>query len=319
MPRPTRHTPLPPAETEDAYDALPREHPAYVPFARDIAHELNIACEAAPERLPGGSLPVYGLGAEAVVKLYPACCAEEGPREADVLAALESTPVPAPALRARGQRDGWRYVVMQRLPGRLWSDVDAALTDRDHIGLARQLGRLTASLHATKTPFDWPGRDWSRFEARQRAGAAARQRRLGLETRWVDQIEPFLAASPMPAEPHVLLHTELMRQHVFVQRAERGWTVSGIFDFEPARIGPASYDLASIGLFVAAGDARLMHAFLDGYGLPAADRDSALQRRCMAWALLHQYSHLPWYLKQLPAPAARTLHDLARRWWPLDA
>jgi len=263
-------------------------------------------------------LPVYGLGSSAVVKLYPPCFATEGPREAAVLGALGPIDaIPSPALRADGERDGWRFVVMGRLPGRLWSDVDGALTADDRRSLAHQLGRITAALHRVEPRFDWPERRWADFEARQRAGAVARQMGLGLDARWLAHIASFLERFAPPAGPHVLLHTELMRQHAFVEQAADGWRVTGIFDFEPARIGPAGYDLASVGLFVAAGSAPLMHAFLDGYGMPRAQRTLDLQRRCLAWALLHEYSHLPWYLERLPAPDAHDLDDLARRWWPL--
>lgn len=303
---------LPPADTGALYDALPRAHPAYADAARAVAAELDLP-PSAPARLPGGSLPVLALGPRWVIKLYPPFCAEEGPREADVLRALMACDdIPAPSLRATGDRDGWRWVVMGRLPGRLWADVDPALSDAERLELARQTGRITAALHRAKPDFDWPDRDWAAFVARHRAGAAARQARLGLDPAWLAQIEPFLADTPLPDRPRVLLHTEIMREHLFVD----GGRVVGLFDFEPARVGVAEYDLASVGLFVAAGDPALMHAFLDGYGGSGA-RDLALQRRCLAWALLHEYSHLPWYLERLPAPGAATLDDLARRWWPL--
>jgi len=38
----------------------------------------------------------------------------------------------------------------------------------------------------------------------------------------------------------------------------------------------------------------------------------------VAWALLHRYSNLPWYLQRLPTQGAATLEQLAARWWPLD-
>lgn len=307
---------LPPADTESAYDGLPADHPAYRAFADALAPRFGLP--GASERLAGGSLPVYALGPTAVVKLYPPYCAEEGPREADVLDALGRHPdVPAPALWGQGSHDGWRWVVMQRLRGRLWSDVDAGLKPAERRQLAHRLGRIAAALHRVAPTFDWPKRTWPAFEAGQRAGAAARQARLGLAESWVAQIDPFLEQLPTADGPEVLLHTELMRQHVFVETDGAGWQISGVFDFEPARLGPAGYELASVGLFVAQGDPALLHAFLDGYGWPRGERTPGFQRRCLGWALLHQYSHLPWYLKRLPAPDAQTLDDLARRWWPL--
>jgi hygromycin-B 7''-O-kinase len=43
--------------------------------------------------------------------------------------------------------------------------------------------------------------------------------------------------------------------------------------------------------------------------------DDALPRRLLAYALLHRYSDLPWWLEQLPLPPAPTLDALATHWW----
>jgi hygromycin-B 7''-O-kinase len=43
----------------------------------------------------------------------------------------------------------------------------------------------------------------------------------------------------------------------------------------------------------------------------------ALPRRLLAYALLHRYSDLPWWLAQLPPPPAPTLDALAAHWWRL--
>jgi hypothetical protein len=46
--------------------------------------------------------------------------------------------------------------------------------------------------------------------------------------------------------------------------------------------------------------------------------DGGLQRRLLAYALLHRHSNLPKYLQNLPAPPAQTPGALAGRWWRLD-
>jgi hygromycin-B 7''-O-kinase len=38
----------------------------------------------------------------------------------------------------------------------------------------------------------------------------------------------------------------------------------------------------------------------------------------MAYALLHRYSNLRWYLERLPSPGVTSLDALAMRWWSLD-
>ena len=53
-----------------------------------------------------------------------------------------------------------------------------------------------------------------------------------------------------------------------------------------------------------------------GYGHPPSDTGPAFARRLLAYALLHRYSNLPWYLKRIPPPAnAITLDALADAWF----
>ena len=129
---------------------------------------------------------------------------------------------------------------------------------------------------------------------------------------------PSCSAGPArPTREQVLLHTEIMREHLLVEPAGSGWRLSGLFDFEPAMRGAREYEFASIGLFVSGGDARALRCILRAYGYAEAALDNALQNRLMAMALLHRYSNLPWYLQRLPLPGAQRLEQLAAHWWKL--
>ncbi len=120
-----------------------------------------------------------------------------------------------------------------------------------------------------------------------------------------------------PRVQHVLLHTEIMREHLTVDETGSTPTLAGLFDFEPAMLGAPEYEFASVGLFVACGDGRALRRVLLAYGYAPHALDEALQCRFMAYALLHRYSNLRWYLERIPADGATTLEQLATRWWPL--
>lgn len=47
---------------------------------------------------------------------------------------------------------------------------------------------------------------------------------------------------------------------------------------------------------------RVLRRLLTAFGYRDDQLDSALQRRLLAYALLHRYSNLPRYLQLLPAP-----------------
>ncbi|MET9358192.1 phosphotransferase [Streptomyces sp. NPDC006617] len=117
-----------------------------------------------------------------------------------------------------------------------------------------------------------------------------------------------MASVPLPRDPdRCLLHTEVMRQHLLVD--PDGWRPTGLFDFEPAMIGYRAHDFVGVGLFVTGGDPDLLARLAKAYG--HTFEPSVL----LAYTLLHVYSDLPWYLRELPVPAAETLPSLAEAWF----
>jgi len=113
-----------------------------------------------------------------------------------------------------------------------------------------------------------------------------------------------------------LLHTEIMREHLLVQHGPTGWKFSGLFDVEPAMLGAAEYEFASVGLFFSCGESRVLRCVLLAYGYQEQQLGPELQHRLMAYALLHRYSNLPWWLDRLPPQhGATTLQALAHLWW----
>ncbi len=308
---------LPPADTRRAWLDARRDEARLAAGAAEVARRHGLCGPVV--RFADGSLPVFALGDETVLKLYPPFYRGDSAVEESALRTLEGRlPVPTPAVRHAGDLDGWRYVVMSRLRGRslaaAWPEVPGP--DRD--ALLEDLGRAIAALHAVDHRLaDILRPDWPAFLAEQAASCVERQRAHGLAEEWCRQIPEFLAANaPPPDAPPVLLHTEVMREHLLVERAGGRWRLSGLLDFEPAMAGAAEYEFASVGLFVTAGEPGALGRVLSAYrGRPAAP-DAAESRRFLAFALLHRYGNLRWYLERLPPPPGATrLADLAQVWW----
>jgi hygromycin-B 7''-O-kinase len=98
-----------------------------------------------------------------------------------------------------------------------------------------------------------------------------------------------------------------MRQHFLVDPAAHRLT--GLFDFERAMIGDRAYDFVGVGLFVTRGDPELLARLALSYGRTFAP-DVLL-----ACTLLHVYSNLPSYLRELGTPPEATLPALAQAWF----
>ena len=313
-------TTLPPAASQDAFTTVCQDEAALRPGVQRLGRLLGVDASVLT-RYPAGSRPVYASG-ELVLKLFPPVDMSGCRVEAGVLAAVAGRlPVATPQVHATGEHDGWGYVLMSRLPGvpldTVWSQAGAAERDR----LAGQLGETIAALHQLtppEIPGWWPA-DWPSFVTQQRGQCAAEQRSLGLAGSWADQLDGFLAEVAPPSGSPVLLHTEIMSEHLLVTQSPGGsWRLSGLIDFEPAMRGEREYEFVGAGVFVARGDARFLTRTLTAYGYRRDQLGPGLRRRLLAWAILHRYSSLRAWMRQLPVPAAPTLHALADCWFATE-
>jgi hygromycin-B 7''-O-kinase len=310
---------FPLAASPDGWDALLADDAALAAGVAMIAQRHGLA-GAAVRRYDSGSVPVYALGERHVLKLFPPNQGAFAEVEAKVLAFLAGAlPVATPELVAAEVIDGWHALLMTQLRGERLVDAWPLLSPAERDRLADDLGRSLAAMHALDAAALAPIEPaWDEFIAAQTVSAVERQRRRGLDSHWLDQIEAFLSAwKPASGSTRHLLHTEVMREHLLVEPGNEGWQLSGLFDFEPAMLGDPAYEFASVGLFVACGDPRVLRRILLGCGYPHASLTPALACRFMAHALLHRYSNLRWYLERLPPQGATTLEQLAQRWWPM--
>lgn len=109
-----------------------------------------------------------------------------------------------------------------------------------------------------------------------------------------------------------------MRAHVLAVQGAAGWSLSGVINFEPAMIGAAEYEFGAVGLFLTCGSGPALRTLLRAYGYRDSELRESLQRRFLAYTLLHRYSNLRRYLELLPPPGSvTTLEGLAARWWAL--
>ncbi|BEL08039.1 aminoglycoside 3'-phosphotransferase/choline kinase family protein [Actinoplanes sichuanensis] len=299
---------MPKAESAEAFDAL--DEGVLRAGAEELLRELGV--DAAAHRFASGSLPVYAAG-ELVLKLFPQVYRSEFPVETGVLRAIHGQlPIATPRVTAAGERDGWGFVLMERMPGTPLTGVWDRIAPGDRDRLADELGTAVAALHALAPPEidDWWPDDWDGFVAGQRAGCVDRQRSRGLSEAWLDRIPEALDVD-LTDRRRVLLHTEIMRDHLLVAPGADGrWRFSGLIDFEPAMRGAPEYEFVGVGCFVAEGDRRFLGRFLRAYRHPV---DDGFPRRMVAWSLLHYFSNLPAWMKRLP-PAA-SFDELAERWF----
>jgi hygromycin-B 7''-O-kinase len=258
---------------------------------------------------------VFAVG-DVIVKLYPPRFAGlAAPELAVLLRMAGALPVATPEVHASGVLKGWPYLVMSRLPGRAVHEVWAGLDTTEQRQITAEVGELAATIHALPTS-ELPEleADWPRLVRERSAGCVARHREQHAPEPLLEQIPNFLArAAPLyPARfPLAIVTGDLHDYHLLVERRSGLWRLSGLFDFDDARLGFAEYDLAATALFLCAGRSELLHTLFAAYGVQ--ELDEVLGRRLLAYTLLHRYRELRWVLREyVNGEQPATLDELAR-------
>src|SRR5678816_4017503 len=161
-------------------------------------------------RFASGSVPVFAVGDEYVVKLFPAAERAFFNTETAALTRIDrGLSIPTPHLVAAGERSQWLYVVMTRLSGCSLAEAWQAIGTHDRRELISQVGVALAELHAVTTDGLTPLTvDWPCFVDAQRASCRERQLAKGLGDPWVDLLDEFLATwTPADDGARALLHT----------------------------------------------------------------------------------------------------------------
>jgi hygromycin-B 7''-O-kinase len=338
-------------ENLEGYRRLFTDLALWRPYAQEVCRRNHFSpSEAVRGTLPG-TCPTFIVDERWVVKFFGRLFEGERAfaveREANRLAAQLAGPGPAADSRiawarllASGTLGGeddwpWPYLIFEYVPGVSIGTVRDQLSAADRQQTARALGSSLRRLHAIPLEgspvFANSHQPFLRFLQEQRAGLAERLRAWGsLPARLIEQVDGFLPALEELIEwdrpPH-LIHADLTGDHLLGSWDAGGriaggrdagggnagrWTSLALIDFGDAMTGSLYYELTALHLDMFAGERSMLAAFLEGYGLSAAQRAS-LPRRALAAALLHRFDAFAGQGAALAS--ASSLDQLAQALW----
>jgi hygromycin-B 7''-O-kinase len=302
---------LPLVTTTEQFRALNLRDSCFIDAARAVFARSNRTVNSTS--LPSnGSLPVVFADDIAAVKFFPPLYADESEREIKALRFLSQHDVPK--LLGAGEIHGWQYVLMSKLAGHSLKELWPNFSPETRRLACAQIGKKLRKIHDVNLPAgDFDLTSWASFLSSQKLACFSRHEKLGLREDLLKQIPAFIDSVDFGSHRLSFLHTEVMRDHVFFNIVDEQIIFSGFIDFEPSMVGPFEYDFASIGIFVTSGDREALRAFFEGYGNLDQVSNREFRRRIMAYALLHKYSNLKWYLQFMPN--ADSLDELAELWW----
>jgi hygromycin-B 7''-O-kinase len=315
---------LPHVPSLDVYRTIYHKEALWRPAIGAICQRHGLT-EASFERGPDGTHLVYYVDSEIVVKLFVPLFGADAVAEQLVLRHLQGgLEIQTATILHQGEIDGWRYLVMTRVPGIPLEEAWSGIPSERRRVIARQTGALICHLRSVPTHgLEALSVDWSAFVEEQLLTAVERQRGWNLSPRVLDDIRAYLAnvAHHLTAEfPPTLVLADITREHILVSESKGHWGVVGYVDFGDAFVAHPDYELVAPGLDVARGDARLQRELLLGAGYTEEELDEALRQRLMAFTLIHRFVRLGEFLPVVPgAPAASSTERLARILWPLTA
>lgn len=290
------------------FDALQQDPARWI----GVVAALGARYTGAPAIPAGeGTVLVALLGREWVLKLYPPFLRDHFEFERAMLGLLQGRlSLPTPHLVDSAEHAGWPYLVMTQLPGTPLDRVWPTLQQSDRCALLREIGRLTAEVHALPPgPMTALAPRWADFLQGQRERCHGRQQRTGLPAHLLAQLESFLQG-PMPDGSDVILTGEYTPFNLLHQ----GSGLSAMFDFGDGLVGPREYDWLGPLCFLAAGDAARIDALFDGYHGRAFDRGR--REALLRLLLLHRYSNLKAQIALPGWQAAPDFGALAALIWP---
>jgi hygromycin-B 7''-O-kinase len=299
-----------------------RADPAqWLPIALDIARSHGLTC-AAPHVFATGTNVVVALDEKLILKIFPPFLRSQFVSERGSLAQLRGQlRIAIPEIVIEGERDGWPYLVITRLPGILGGQAWPSLPEADKERVLAEIGETIAEVQ--RAPIGALARiepDWGTFMRGQIAGCRARHERLGLPQKFLRGLDELLrdTAALIPLDrPPVILTGEYIPENFLLSGDGDGWRLAGLIDFGDVMTGRGEYDLLGPSAFMTAGMPRRVRSLFGGFGYSAADITPELKRRLMALMLLHRFSDPVrsiciegWQQK------AADLHELQDVLWP---
>ena len=316
LPNTPRAPLFPPADTLTAVSNIRKNQPLFEPGLRHLLPLAGLPPASTITATVGGSMPVFGVNDDVVVKLFSPLHREHFENELASLRLLAGkTSFDTPRIRASGALEVWSYLFMTRVRGTqlstLWPDLD----ETQKATVCENLGAAAAALHRVQVTTDADAAKWRAFIAGRAERCVEHQRIHGLGEPLLPQISAYIAPflATLAAAPVALLHTEFMLEHIFIDPVRL--TIEGLIDFEPSMIGPAEYDFAAVAIFAAETRPARLRAFLRGYGYRST---VSTARLLMTHAILHRYSNLTWFMERLGPADAQTLESLEKSWFPID-
>jgi hygromycin-B 7''-O-kinase len=205
-----------------------------------------------------------------------------------------------PEVVFHGTQKGYPYIIMTKLTGMpfktVWNDLDM----NEKLSITGNLGHVLKELHTVPVSLAEGSRPvWEEFIESQKKNLESNHRSFGLPEKRIAEIARIIqdGSEIEKYNSPVVCHTEIMPEHLFLERDRGSWRVSGMIDFEPSMLAVPEYEFCAVGIFITCGSRELFTEFLHSYEYNSSDCVDSVTRML----LLHRYSYMEWFISTLPS------------------
>lgn len=251
-------------------------------------------------RFKYGSSIVYSYNSEYVIKLYPIFYRDEYLREVEVFETLEGkiNTVEIPKMIKSNQFEGWDYIIMTELHGKLLIDIWHELSIEEKQILSKDLGKVIKEFHSISIEsFKYIDINWENFMRTQISNMKEYHKKLKLNQQLYAELDDYVDEKYIDYQPQKRLLTgEYTPFNLFMENLNGKWRLTGLIDFADCFLGDPIYDLLGPILFMFTGDKDLIRGFLTNYGYKEDDINEFLQKKLMIYTILHRFSNINNYI-----------------------
>jgi len=272
-------------------------------------------------RSKDGENVIFFVGEYLILKIFGAIRDGFAREKAALLNVHTASDTITPEICFEGDVDGWNYLIMTRLKGRLAKEIWPDISIQNRIDIATELGSALKRLHSLNSSATLPAlyQDWQGFLQRQLNSCIDRQRENGANPEWLKSLPEYISDRidllDSEGKP-VLLHGDIHLGNLMLIQNKGRWQISGLFDFGDAFHGNAEYDFVAPGVLMIQGNRELQRAFLLAYGYSESQLDVELRARLMLLTILYECSNLRKYaLRLAPEAVDFTLAELETAIW----
>jgi len=291
--------------------------PIWIAVATQILHDHRIEFKNLIRAERGENIVVL-VDDEFVVKIYTP--KKNGfNRERTALESAKGwTSLRIPYVVDAGEIEGFEYVIIDQLPGRVMLRSEWLTQERGaQVGLLTHLAYGLKELHSHEA--DDIHFDWREFIEIQVESVMERQREAGGNPEWLESlpkyVETYLPLLPMRPRP-VFMHGDVHFGNLKVSSDRERPIITGLFDLADSLKGFHEYEFVAIGVLMIQGQGDLQREFFRAYGYKDTDMDEEMRRRLMLLTILYEHSSLKRYAERMGAGSEKlTLEELERAIW----